>query len=266
MATTHPHPLTLHRHQRAFTTPLRLIAVCLLLFASRQWRCLTDAFSLAPPTAAASASLTYSIKNERQLLPWQTRGSVDPNAEASCRYYQQRSSASSSLYLYPVGHEHEAITSSFLPLSTLASSSPHHVLLSSIDDAALKTLAEGLGYLIGAASILLYTPIAVRILRTKSADGLTVSTWWLKLTSYTCTDVSWYTLCCSICIVHMRCCVCSWCVLDWKLWIIIAHDFASCHYLHMSGISISHKTTNIYIMHLAYAGLQYQKWVSNISL
>lgn len=54
---------------------------------------------------------------------------------------------------------------------------------------ALKSLAEALGYLIGAASLLLYTPIAVRILRTKSADGLAVSTWWLKLTSFTCTDV-----------------------------------------------------------------------------
>jgi len=59
----------------------------------------------------------------------------------------------------------------------------------STDAVALKSIAEALGYLIGAASLLLYTPIAVRIIRTKSADGLAVSTWWLKLTSFTCTDV-----------------------------------------------------------------------------
>lgn len=50
-------------------------------------------------------------------------------------------------------------------------------------------LAQGLGYLVGAGSFLLYTPIAVRIVRQKNADGLTVSTWWLKLASYTVTDV-----------------------------------------------------------------------------
>ena len=62
-------------------------------------------------------------------------------------------------------------------------------LLLSSNEAALKSIATGLGYTIGAASILLYSPIAIRVLRTKSAEGLTISTWWLKLSSYTCTDV-----------------------------------------------------------------------------
>lgn len=62
-------------------------------------------------------------------------------------------------------------------------------LLLSSNEVALKSIATGLGYLIGAASILLYTPIAIRVLRTKSAEGLAISTWWLKVTSYTCTDV-----------------------------------------------------------------------------
>lgn len=62
-------------------------------------------------------------------------------------------------------------------------------LLLSSNEVSLKTIATGLGYLIGAASVLLYTPIAIRVLRTKSADGLTLSTWWLKLTHYTCTVV-----------------------------------------------------------------------------
>ena len=62
-------------------------------------------------------------------------------------------------------------------------------LLIANNDVVLKSIATGLGYLVGAASIILYTPIAVRVLRTKSAEGLTISTWWLKLTSYTCTDV-----------------------------------------------------------------------------
>jgi mannose-P-dolichol utilization defect protein 1 len=50
-----------------------------------------------------------------------------------------------------------------------------------------NALAKGLGYLVGTGAVLLYTPIAVRIFRQKSADGLALSTWWLKLTSYTCT-------------------------------------------------------------------------------
>jgi len=48
------------------------------------------------------------------------------------------------------------------------------------------SIAQGLGYLVGTGAVLLYTPIAVRIVRQESADGLTLSTWWLKLVSYTC--------------------------------------------------------------------------------
>lgn len=49
-----------------------------------------------------------------------------------------------------------------------------------------SALAKGLGYLVGTGAVLLYTPIAVRVVRQQSADGLTLSTWWLKLVSYTC--------------------------------------------------------------------------------
>ena len=67
---------------------------------------------------------------------------------------------------------------------------PPELLLSSSDtESSLKPLAQTLGYLLGGASLLLYTPIAVRIIRQKSADGLAVSTWWFKLSSFTCTDV-----------------------------------------------------------------------------
>jgi len=55
-----------------------------------------------------------------------------------------------------------------------------------------STIAEGLGYLVGAGSLLLYTPIALRVTRQGSADGLTLSTWWLKLSSYTCSDIYAY--------------------------------------------------------------------------
>ena len=51
----------------------------------------------------------------------------------------------------------------------------------------LQSVARGLGYLVGTGSVLLYTPIAVRIVRQQRAEGLTVSTWWCKLISYTCT-------------------------------------------------------------------------------
>ncbi|KAL3786748.1 hypothetical protein HJC23_005311 [Cyclotella cryptica] len=50
-------------------------------------------------------------------------------------------------------------------------------------------IAVALGYFVGVASLLLYTPIAIRLLRTKSADGLAISTWWCKLTAFTCTDI-----------------------------------------------------------------------------
>lgn len=47
--------------------------------------------------------------------------------------------------------------------------------------------------MIGAGSLLLYTPIGVRLVRQGSADGLTLSTWWFKLVSYTCADVYAFT-------------------------------------------------------------------------
>lgn len=80
-------------------------------------------------------------------------------------------------------------TSSLSPLSQLHSSS----LL--IDTALIQfdgsstSIATALGYIVGIASLLLYTPIAVRILRTKSASGLAVTTWYCKVLSFTCTDV-----------------------------------------------------------------------------
>jgi len=52
-----------------------------------------------------------------------------------------------------------------------------------------SSVAKGLGYVIGTGAVLLYTPIALRIIRQESADGLVLSTWWLKLISYTCSIV-----------------------------------------------------------------------------
>lgn len=56
----------------------------------------------------------------------------------------------------------------------------------------LDTIATILGYVVGAGSLLLYTPIAVRVLRRGSANGLTLSTWYLKLVSYTCSVIYAY--------------------------------------------------------------------------
>mmetsp|Transcript_23757 Transcript_23757/g.27041 ORF Transcript_23757/g.27041 Transcript_23757/m.27041 type:complete len:284 (+) Transcript_23757:253-1104(+) len=58
------------------------------------------------------------------------------------------------------------------------------------DDGAI--IASLLGYFLGFASLTLYTPIAVRVFRQKSADGLTISTWWLKLASYTCSIIYFF--------------------------------------------------------------------------
>ena len=57
----------------------------------------------------------------------------------------------------------------------------------------LDLVARGLGYVVGAGSLVLYTPIAVRLIRQGTADGLTMSTWWLKLVSYTCSDIYAFT-------------------------------------------------------------------------
>jgi len=58
---------------------------------------------------------------------------------------------------------------------------------SATDDSS--AFAQFLGYLVGAGSLALYTPIAFRVLRQKSADGLTLSTWWIKIASYACSDI-----------------------------------------------------------------------------
>jgi mannose-P-dolichol utilization defect protein 1 len=50
-------------------------------------------------------------------------------------------------------------------------------------------IAQYLGYFIGTFSLLLYTPIAVRLARQRTAEGLVVSTWWLKLSSYMASDI-----------------------------------------------------------------------------
>mmetsp|Transcript_20364 Transcript_20364/g.57850 ORF Transcript_20364/g.57850 Transcript_20364/m.57850 type:complete len:343 (-) Transcript_20364:741-1769(-) len=53
-------------------------------------------------------------------------------------------------------------------------------------------LAELLGYVVGLGSFFLFTPIAVRLVLQKSADGLTMTTWWFHLCSYTFADIYAY--------------------------------------------------------------------------
>jgi mannose-P-dolichol utilization defect protein 1 len=50
-------------------------------------------------------------------------------------------------------------------------------------------LAKGLGYVVGFGSLMLYTPIAIRLCRQKHANGLVMSTWWLKVFSYLLSDI-----------------------------------------------------------------------------
>jgi hypothetical protein len=54
---------------------------------------------------------------------------------------------------------------------------------------AAEAAAKSIGYLIGFGSLILYTPIAIRIFRQKHANGLVISTWWLKLCSYILSDI-----------------------------------------------------------------------------
>jgi len=53
----------------------------------------------------------------------------------------------------------------------------------------LDGVAKGLGYLVGIASFSLYAPILIRIhcRKSETVQGLTISTWWLKVISYSCT-------------------------------------------------------------------------------
>jgi len=53
----------------------------------------------------------------------------------------------------------------------------------------LNLIAQLLGYVVGAGSLLLYTPIIWRILQRDNAEDLALSTWWLKLSAYTATDI-----------------------------------------------------------------------------
>ena len=46
--------------------------------------------------------------------------------------------------------------------------------------------------MLGFASLMLYTPIGIRIYRQKSANGTTLTTWWLKVASYTVSDIYSY--------------------------------------------------------------------------
>mmetsp|Transcript_1195 Transcript_1195/g.3413 ORF Transcript_1195/g.3413 Transcript_1195/m.3413 type:complete len:323 (+) Transcript_1195:61-1029(+) len=66
-------------------------------------------------------------------------------------------------------------------------------ILLAMSDEDTTLIATALGYLIGLGSLLLYTPIAVRVVRQRSADGLALSTWWLKLGSYLCSDIFYIT-------------------------------------------------------------------------
>jgi mannose-P-dolichol utilization defect protein 1 len=50
-------------------------------------------------------------------------------------------------------------------------------------------IAERLGYLLGIGSLALYTPILFRIIRNCNAEGIAMSTFWLKLVAYCCSDI-----------------------------------------------------------------------------
>ena len=72
------------------------------------------------------------------------------------------------------------------PLQPAALTTPT-LLSAASPDASL--IARSLGYVVGVGSLLLYTPIGLRVYRQRDASGLTLSTWWLKLISYSCSDV-----------------------------------------------------------------------------
>ena len=52
-----------------------------------------------------------------------------------------------------------------------------------------EAVSTAIGWLIAAGSTLLYSPMIFRVLRKKSAEGLALSTWWLKFSAYSATLV-----------------------------------------------------------------------------
>ena len=160
-----------------------IIGISLLQeFQQEDWQIfVADALFISPSVMIPSQA--RELANNQQRFRSSAPHSSTFHARQHIKYHPVGASSSSSLFIFP----------SEGSSSLLLSSSTTYLSNSIIDDGdattALKSVAETLGYLIGAASILLYTPIAIRIIRTKSADGLTISTWWLKLTSFTCTDV-----------------------------------------------------------------------------
>ena len=137
-------------------TPFIYIAVATLMLWSHL-SCCCQAF--VTPSSSVGQSISFGVYHQKNSVPIR----------------------SIELELPP--------TSFSLATTDIISSIGSPLLLSNNNEDVLKSVATGLGYLIGAASVLLYTPIAIRIIRTKSADGLSISTFWLKLVSYTCTDV-----------------------------------------------------------------------------
>ena len=60
---------------------------------------------------------------------------------------------------------------------------------SKIMDNFKQTASIAVGWLITLGSLLLYTPMIFRVLRKRSAVGLSNTTWWMKFSSYSATLV-----------------------------------------------------------------------------
>ena len=118
------------------------------------------------------------------LLAGGTRTCFDEPAKSRMRHRLWLLPAiAAALRLQPLPLRPQPIAA--LPSQRRAAANPP-VMLAAAD------VATVLGYVVATGSLLLYTPIALRIVRTGSADGLTLSTWWLKLGSYTCSDLYCY--------------------------------------------------------------------------
>mmetsp|Transcript_25659 Transcript_25659/g.36196 ORF Transcript_25659/g.36196 Transcript_25659/m.36196 type:complete len:328 (-) Transcript_25659:73-1056(-) len=137
----------------------------LLLVVQQPLQCI--AFSPRPPLTTTTVAA-----GTRKSAP-----SLKNNYIQTSKYVSQTTTNP----LYRIGNDE----TSSLPLSSLSSSSS--TALSMQVDGTL--IAQTVGYAVGAGSLFLYTPIAIRVLRQKSADGLSLSTWWFKLSAFTCSDL-----------------------------------------------------------------------------
>jgi len=150
------------------------------------------ALNLLPPSISVASTRHHHRHHQQQKHHHYLRLSSPNSVSILKQRYHSRSSPSVSLFLSLDSSMPMAADTADSALQSFAIAENYNFLHQLQSLLPLDNIATVLGYAVGAGSFLLYTPIAIRVLRRGSADGLTLSTWYLKLVSYTCSDIYAY--------------------------------------------------------------------------